>query len=147
MAGNPNVSLGALNRLLSSATFATFPQLNVTASFLARPGIRLSFTGAATILIDAMTGVVTSPEPYVQFLLELHMLKSQGFADTWKRQIENNTVLGALTVRSDSPVLSPYRLGSASILTPADPLDFSGASAEFAVRVGGTYQINNSLWP
>lgn len=137
---------GVLNRLRSTAVFAGNPGLNVIPSYLTKPGLRLSFVGAATVLIDAMTGVVTSPEPYLQFLLELHLNKAQGFADVWKKQIETNSILGDVTVRPDSPKLSPYILSNSSILG-VDGLDFSGASAEFTVRVGGTYNINSGLWP
>ena len=140
------VPQGVLNRLRSSAVFAAFPGLNVTAPYLTKPGLRLSFIGASTVLIDSMTGVVTSPEPYLQFLLEMHLNKAQAFADVWKKQNETNTILGDVTVRGDAFTLSPYQLSSASILG-IDGLDFSGGSAEFTVRVGGTYLINSSLWP
>ncbi len=147
MAGNPGVQQGVIQRLRASVTFADFPALNVTASYLGRAGIRLGFTGNATVLIDTMTGVVQSPEPYVQFALQMHLVMSQGFADVWKRQIESNTLIGNLTVRPSSTTLSPYKLSSGTIITPSDELDFSGASAEFVVRMGGTYALNNNLWP
>lgn len=143
---NPNIALGTLNRLRASVVFAGFPTLNVTVPYLGRMGIRLGFAGQSTVLIDAMTGVVTSPEPYLQFNMTMHLLKSQGFSDLWKSQQENNTILGDCTVRPDASTLSPYSLTSAAILG-VDELDFSGASADFAVRIGGTYFVNNQLWP
>lgn len=143
---NPNVRLGVLNRLRATVVFAGNPQLNITASYLGRAGLRLGFIGNLTVLIDAMTGVVTSPEPYLQFTLTCHLLKSQGFTNAWKSQIESSTLLGDLTVRPDATTLAPYQLSNGSIVNQ-DELDFSGASPDFTIRIGGTYQVNSSLWP
>jgi hypothetical protein len=146
MPTNPNIPQGPLNRLRASVSFANNPGLNITPAYLGRAGLRLSFSGNSTVLIDTMTGVVQSPEPFLQFLLECHLLKSQAFSNLWKIQQETNTLLGPLTVRPDSRPLSPYQLDSGAILG-TDGLDFSGASAEFIVRIGGSYQTNSSLWP
>ena len=143
---SPNIFPGTLNRLRATVVFANFPALNITAPYLGKAGLRLSFSGNSTVLIDAMTGVVQSPEPYLQFLLECHLLKSQAFGNIWKVQQETNTLLGSMTVRPDSRVMSPYQLDSGAILG-TDGLDFSGASAEFIVRIGGSYAVNSQLWP
>ena len=143
---NPNVPLGTLNRLRASVVIPDFTQLNVTASYLGRQGIRLGFTGNATVQIDAMTGTVTSPEPYLQFNLVMHLLKSQSLADLYKQQMENNTLLGQITVRPDATTLSPYNLLNATIMS-VDELDFSGADAGYGVHLGGFYLVNNQVWP
>lgn len=143
---NPFISPGTLNRLLASIVIPNFTALNITPSFLGRQQINISFGGAMTTMIDAATGVVTSPEPYVQVNVTAHLLMSQEFADRWKRQMENSTLIGDITVRPVSPVLTPYLFTNAAI-AGLDPLDQSGASADFALHLAGTYYINNSLWP
>ena len=140
------VPQGILNRLRSTVSFASNPALNITPAYLAKAGLRLGFAGAVTVAIDSMTGVVTSPEPYLRFMLQVHLNMALGFADAWKQQIETNGILGDLTVRSPSTQLSPYQLVN-GFIENVDELDFSGASADFPLRIGGTYPVNTLLWP
>ncbi len=63
MAGSPLVSQGTISRIRGSLIVPNFPNLNITAPYLGKMGIHLSFEGSATPMIDTMTGRVTSPEP------------------------------------------------------------------------------------
>lgn len=45
MATNPLIPQGTLNRVRASVVWPSFPNLNVTASYLGRMGIRLSLDG------------------------------------------------------------------------------------------------------
>lgn len=145
MAGNPNISQGTLNRLRGSIIIPTFPELNVTASFLNKDGISLRFDGNATVMIDSMTGRVTSPVPYLAATIEIHLLKSQSLAALFKKQMEADSRIGDVTFRSDSAVLPPYQIANCAIESVPN-ISANGESADYPVTIAGTYFINNDLW-
>lgn len=145
MAGNPLIDQGTLNRLRASVVWDAFPQLNVTAPFLGKEALRLALEGAATTNIVTLTGVVTSPEPFMPVSLTMHLLKTQALSDAYKKQMELSTLLGKGTVRPDSRTLSPYLLFNCSIMGVRE-LDFSGVDAGYAVTVQGYYNVNAALW-
>lgn len=145
MAANPLVAQGTLNRLRGSVIWDTFPELNVTAPFLGKEGIGLSLEGESTVFIPTMTGVVTSPEPYMMIGLTVNLLKTQGLADAYKSRIERNALLGGGTVRPDSAALSPYSILNCSIEGVA-PMKFSGEDAGFVVTIKGYWLVNSDLW-
>ena len=142
---NPLVQFGTLNRLIASVSWANFPALNVTASFLNRDGIRLALDGEATRFLPALAGAVTSPEPYQMITLTINLLKTQTLAAQYKLQQENQSLLG-------NGVVAP-RLGELAALRchqlrdrGVRELAFSGEDAGFAVTIRGYYLINSSLW-
>lgn len=145
MANNPLISQGTLNRLRASVVWSAFPQLNVTAPYLGKEGIRLSLEGESTTFIGTMTGAVTSPEPYMMISMAMNLLKTQQLADAYKRQMQNSALLGDGVVRPDSAILSPYSLINCAIESVRE-LDFSGGDAGYAVTVKGYYLVNNDLW-
>lgn len=146
---NPLVQQGTLNRLIASVIWADFPELNITASFLGKEGIRLAFEGQSTVFIDTMTGAVTSPEPYLRVNLRAHLLKTQNLSNLYKAQQELSTLLGDGIVQPDvtqgSGVLGPYQITNCAIQS-VDELNFSGEDAGYAVRVQGYYLLNAALW-
>lgn len=142
---NPLVAQGTLNRLRASVVWASFPSLNVTASYLGKEGISLSFDGDATTTIDTMTGAVQSPEPYQRVTFSIHLLKTQALAAAFKAQIESSTLLGNATFRPDAVSLPPYQLSNCAINT-VNPLKFDGTDAGWVLMGRGFYIINNSLW-
>lgn len=143
---NPNVPQGNLNRLIASMNFAGHPELNITPSYLGRGGIRITFNGRITENLPTMVGVVPSPEPYIAFTATLELVRSQGFADTWKQTYENNSYLGDSTVWPDSTTLSPFNLQNASITGVRD-LPINGTDPTFAVTIEGSYAVNQGLYP
>ncbi len=145
MASNPQVSQGVLNRVRGSVQISSNSNLNVTASFLGRAGISARPESRATTTIPAMTGVVQSPEPYQQYTIEIHLLKSQPLSSVWKSQLENSTLIGDIIVRPDSAALSSYQYTNCAIADTA-PAPFAGEDADFVVTLTGTYNINSSLF-
>jgi hypothetical protein len=146
---NPLIALGSLNRLVASVTWPAFPALNVTVSFLNREAIRLALDGEATAMLPALTGMVTSPNPYQGATLTIHLLKTQPLSNLYKQQYELNTLLGDCTVRPDVPVglgLQPYDLTNMA-LEGVRELSFAGEDAGWVIMCRGTYLINSSLWP
>lgn len=144
---NPLVALGVLNRVKASINWSAFPSLNVTASFLGKAGITVNPQGGASAQLPAMTGVVQSPEPYIQVSILIHLLKTQGLSDAYKTQMELNALLGDCTVWPDvgGGGLSSFQFANVAIENVGN-LDFSGGDAVYPVTCGGTWYINSALW-
>jgi len=138
---NPTVAQGVLQRLRASFVPSAFPFLAVTSPFLGKEGIQLSFRGDVTVQLDTMTGVVRSPEPYLGITVTLHLLKTQGFAEMWRAQMELNSLLGQATLRPDAATMTPYNFHECSILGIGDQA-FNGSSYDYPIRIGGMYQVN-----
>jgi hypothetical protein len=145
MAANPLVQQGVVNRLRSNIIIPDFPQLNVTASFLGKEGIKLQLEGESTTYIPTLVGGVISQEPYMLCSVMAELLKSQPLADQFKQQMESDAAIGDITVRGDATQLGPYDLTNCSIMSVRE-LDFSGPSASWLVTVKGYYNINQDLW-
>jgi hypothetical protein len=144
-AGNPLVPLGTLNRILGAVQFVDNPQLNVTASFLGKGGLRISPEGATSVNIPTLTGAVPSGEPYQLMTVAIPLLKTQGLSDTYKKQIELNTAIGDFTIIPDAMPLSYYQITNASIIG-YDGMAMDGSDPVFMVHVQGVYQCNSALW-
>lgn len=142
---NPLVSQGTLNRLRGSFLLPDIPGLNVTAPYLGKEGMRLSLEGDATKFFDSLTGMVTSPEPYLPINLRLNLLRTQPLANAYKDQMELDALVGDCTVRTDSNVLGLYEMVNCSIMNVSE-LQINGEDAGYAVAIKGTYYINSALW-
>lgn len=148
MASNPMVPQGQLNRLIASVTIPNFAGLNVTAPFLGSQGVSLSFDGDGVLFIEAMTGTVISPQPYVMVTAMMHLLKSQSLAAQYELQRQTQSAIGSFTVRPDvssSVGLGPWTISNGAIQTVRE-LNFSGTDAGYVVTLRGAYFINNDLW-
>ena len=142
---NPLILQGTLNRLRGSVVFAFYPELNVSASYLGREAISLSFDGDTAQLHGTLTGAVTSPEPYTYGTVTMHLLRSQFLADLYKTQIELNTSLGSVTVIGDSDTLGDFQLENC-VLMSIQEMAFDGNQPGFVVRLRGIYNINALLF-
>jgi hypothetical protein len=142
---NPLVPLGNLNRVLASVVFDAFPQLNVSASNTGSDGISLSFDGAATTMIDVMTGMVTSPEPYLPANLMLHLLRTQYLATAYQAQFVISTLIQDCLITPDSAQLAQYPLVNCALIGVRE-LPFAGKDAGFVISIKGTYYINSAMY-
>lgn len=145
MPANPLIAQGVLNRLRASVSITNNPTLNVTSPYLTREAIRLAIEGEATQQLPTLTGVVQSPEPFQMVTVTMHLIKSQALSDAYKQQFETDTLIGDIVIRPDSTTLGAYDLTNCSLQT-VEGLDFSGAAANFTVRIRGAYYINSTLW-
>ena len=145
MPGNPLVDQGTINRLIASVTWTSFPALNVTAPYLAPEAIRLGFAGESTLFINTLTGVITSPEPYLMIDMQMHLLMSQPLCNAYKAQMELSALLGDGVVRPVTTTLGPYQIVNCAIQGVTE-LDFSGRTANYIVRIRGAYYTNSALW-
>ena len=142
---NQLVVQGTLNRLRGSVVYADYPELNVTAPYLAREAINLAFDGDTSQLLGTLTGAVTSPEPYTYGTVTMHLLRSQFLADLYKSQIETNTTLGSVTVIGDSDTLGDFQIENC-VLMSIQELAFDGNQPGLVVRLRGVYNINALLF-
>ncbi len=143
--GNPIVPQGVLNRIRASVTIPSATALNVTASYLGREGISLTFDGVVTTPIETMTGLVMSPEPYQRVTVGIHLLKTQALANAYKAQLESLSLIGDVTIKPDAIALDPYQVSNTTIYN-VSPLKFDGTDAGWSVMLVGIYYINSQLW-
>ena len=139
------VQQGTLNRLRGNVVYADYPELNVTAPYLAKEAISIGFEGDSAQLLGTLTGGVTSPEPYMFATVTLHLLRSQGLSDAYKSQIEVNSVMGSVNIIGDSDALSEFQLENA-VLMNIQEITFDGTQAGMIVRLRGIYNVNASLY-
>lgn len=146
MAGNPLIDQGVLNRIKGSVVWTAFPALNVTAPYLDREGINFRMASKISTRHPTMTGVVQSPEVYVEVELVIALLKTQPLSNAYKLQWESYSVLGDGVVYPDvSSGLGQFQLENMSIDGIGDLL-FNGTTPIFGVSIGGTYVVNNQLF-
>ena len=143
--GNPQIPQGTLNRIRGNIAVVSNASLNITAPFLGKSGVNLSFGGDTALLLPTMTGVVSSGEPYQICTISAELLKTQTLASYYKTQIENNTFIGDVVFTSDATPLPSYTLTNCSILG-VDDISGNGSDAGFRIRIGGAYLINNNLF-
>lgn len=146
---DPRVPQGFLNRLNAAAYLQALPQLNVTPSYLHKPGMTLRAGGKATTNYDTMAGRVISPEPYIPYMLVIPLLRTQSLANLWKQQMESDTRLGDITIYPDvftgSTGIGVIQLLNCAIEDPPE-LPLGGADPTYTVTVSGYYDINSTLW-
>jgi len=142
---NPLVDQGTLNLLRASVTISSYPALNVSASYLSKGALKLTFQGESVLYDHTLTGAVTSQQPYLTVEIEMALLKSQFLANLYKQQWELNALLGNVSVRGDAVPLGVFQFNNCSIKA-VRTLDFSGQHAEYPVTLGGVYYINSSLF-
>jgi hypothetical protein len=146
MAGpNPLVNLGVLNRLRGSVLIDSFPALNVSASFLTRAGIRLSIEGDTTDMLPQMVSMVQSQAPYLKASLLIGLVKTTALVAAYKAQMESNSNIGKVTFYSDSAQIPAYEFYNCAI-EGFEGIDASGTSADYPIRIVGTYYINAGLY-
>ena len=143
--GNPLVPQGTLNRVRATFQCVATPALNVTAPFLGKEGLSLALEGETTLYIPTMTGAVTSPEPYMMVTVNLHLLKTQGLAATYKSQMENLSTIGDCVITPDASTLPTYSLVNCAIESVTE-MPMNGTDAGFNVRIRGYYITNNALF-
>ncbi|MGN5574430.1 hypothetical protein [Enterobacter kobei] len=139
------INPGVLNRVRASVKFNDFPGLNVSASYLAKEGVELSFQGNMTDFLPAMTGAVQSPQPYMIMQARVHLLRSQALSTQYKAQWELNSAIGDAKVYSDSTTFGDFELFNTAITNVQD-MTFAGGDPGVVITITGTYYINSEMW-
>ena len=140
------VQQGSLNRLRAHAVFSQFPSLNVTADYLGTEGINIEFESDPTDFPPTMTGLVTSPAPYVTTSIRLHLLRTQGLAGAWQNQFYQTTVLGNATLHTDVSIqgVSQFRFRNVGLRKMA-PFNMNGRDPSYMIQLFGALIINGNL--
>lgn len=142
---NPMIKPGVLNRVRASVKFTDVPELNVSASYLAKEGIEITFQGNIVEPLPTMTGVVQSPQPYMMAQARIHMVRSQALATQFKARYEKNGVLGDCRLYTDSSTFGDFDLSSASITSCGD-MTFAGGDPGLLITLTGIYYTNSDMW-
>ncbi len=145
MAVNPQSAQGSLNRVLTHLVVPSFPQLNLTASFLGKSQISVSMENDAVDQIPSATGLVNSPEVFQKASITASLLRSQAASGLWLAQQQLQSIIGSMSVWSDSAVFPPYVFSNCSIVM-IEPGAFDGSDPAVKVTIKGVYYINASLW-
>jgi len=145
MAGNPQVNQGSLNRVKGSVSVVAHPELNITAPFLVKEGLSLSWDGETTTFIPTMTGVVVSPEPYQMVTLTIGILKTTTLGVAYKARIEQDATIGDCVINPDSSNFPKFTIQNAAI-EGIEACTFNGTDPGFRIRIKGTWNVNNVLW-
>jgi hypothetical protein len=142
---NPYLNAGPLNRVRCSIVLAAFPALNVTSQYMGKQFARIEFEGDFTTQIETGTGVVNSPEPYVMATISCGLLRSQALAASWLSQVQSGTILGDVTIYSDTSAFPAITLNDTSVRMLA-PGAYDGTDPVVGLTLRGTFNINSSLW-
>jgi hypothetical protein len=162
MPGNPNQQQGTLNRVKATVTIPLFGKaLDILPQFLGEEGISLRLEGNASDYIGTMTGAVPSPAPYQIATLTINLLRTQPFAQQYKTQFENTTLMGDITVYPDVGIASPSQssvgpggtqyglqayLLQNCVLETVGELAFAGKIPTYVVTIKGYYSVNNAMF-
>ena len=142
---SPQIDQGSLNRILAHLTVTSFPNLNVTSSYMGKDQLTLTFDEDSIAYIKTATGVVNSPEPYVLAKVEFSLLRSQSLSNTWIQQLQSQCVLGSIGIFPDSTVMDSFQLTDTSIMR-ITPGPFNGSDPGVKITLQGTFQVNSSMW-
>ena len=142
---NPRIVQGLLNRVLTAVVVTDFPQLSVTAPYMAKSLAQLDFDEDAVDQIGTATGIVNSPAPYVMATVTVNLLRSQGIAAAYLTQWQLNAILGSVTVYPDSTIFPPITLVNCSLLRPA-PGPYDGQDPTVKATIKGVYYVNAAMW-
>lgn len=142
---SPQIQQGTLNRGLVSVAVINFPNLNVTSGYFGNKLARISFEGETSDYIPTLTGAVPSPRLFQAASITFYINKSQGLSAAWEQQRLTNSIIGDVSVVTDSKPLGSYYFTNCVLMNIAE-LDLTGESNDFPVMLRGTYQINGSLF-
>ncbi|GCK30400.1 hypothetical protein BvCmsB39A_00419 [Escherichia coli] len=148
---NPMIPVGTLNRVRASVKFTSHSELNVSASFLAKEGVELSFQGNITEFLPAMTGAVQSPQPYMILQARVHLLRSQALGKQFKAQWEKNATIG------DAKVYKGYDTIPLDMALEREIIDLDEVAGELIFftcvssinspeQAKGTMDVVNGVW-
>lgn len=145
MATNPMVAQGVLNRLRASIVCSNNGALNITAPYLGKNMVRVAFEGNSVEQFQTATGLVNSPEPYVQVTVTAALLRTQQLAGAWFNQMLTNSKIGSMQIHSDTstfPVMSLYNM----VIRSIDPGPYDGSGPDVNLTLHGLMYVNNDLW-
>jgi hypothetical protein len=143
--GGSQVQQGMLNRLITSVVVTSYPQLTVTAPYLAPGMTEIDFDEDGVDQLPTAVGIVNSPAPYVMATIMLNLNRAQPVAAAYIAQWQANAVLGSVTIYSDSTVFPAISLSNCSLMRPT-PGPYTGKDITVKCTIKGVYYVNAALW-
>ncbi|MDE3023654.1 MAG: hypothetical protein KGI54_17710 [Pseudomonadota bacterium] len=142
---NPIVAQGTLNRIRCSIIIPDYSSLNITAAYMGKNFATVTFGSNFTTQVETGTGVVNSPEPYVMTTVAVGILRTQSLSSSWLTQLQDTSVLGNVTIHSDTSAFPAINLVETSVID-YNPGAFDGMDPVVAMTLRGVFYTNNSLW-
>ncbi len=141
----PQTQQGNLNKVSVHVVVASFPALQVNASFMGKSQVKVTLDSPFVQQIPTATGIVNSPEPYVMGHMTIALLRSQSLANSWIEQAQKQATLGTVQIFSDSTVFDSLTVLNCSI-TDFDPGAFDGADPVVSMTISGSFPVNSTMW-
>ncbi len=145
MATNPMVPQGSLNKVRAHIVVPNFPTLNVSPSYMGEDGFSLEMDEDFVRQIKTQTGLVNSPEVFVEATCTINLLRTQALSLQWMQQAENTAQIGRIVAHSDSAAFTGRTVHNCSILKVV-PGRMNGTTATVDATLRGAYYVNNSMW-
>lgn len=142
---NPYLVAGPLNRVRCHVVVPATPTLNITPQLMGKQFARIEFEGDFTQQIETATGIVNSPEPYVMATITVGLLRSQTLAASWLAQVQNTTLLGDVTIYSDTSSFPSITMNDAAV-RQLEPGAYDGTDPVVRLTIRGTVNVNSALW-
>lgn len=139
------IFLGNLNKAQVAIRFAGFPLLNITAEALGDGMVTVSSSGEITPMLPTATGLVASPAPFVQHTVSFSIVKTNPLCQLLIDTINNNSMLGAIEVTTDSTTMAKQVYENAVFQT-FDTFTFNGKEPAQGFTIGCYQQVNSSLF-
>lgn len=142
---NPLIPLGFLNKVKAGISVTGNSALNITASYLAKPGVSMRPDGKATNMLDVMAGRVGSQEPYIPVTVSIAILKTQSIAAAYQNQFVTDTTLGEVVVTPDATSMVDFTLHNC-YLEGFGEMKFDGTDPGYLITIGGYMLVNENMW-
>jgi hypothetical protein len=136
---------GSLNRLRANVTFSVHPELQIIANYLTAAGISMSLDGEATTMLPAMMSLIASPAPYMRATVTIPLIRSIPMATTFKSTLENDTLLGLMSIFPDTDQLQSFVINNTALESVRE-LAMAGQDAAMVVTCVGYYMTNQSYY-
>ena len=145
MATNPMVPQGSLNKVRAHIVVPNYPTLNVSPSYMGDDGFSLDIDEDMVRQIKTQTGLVNSPEPYVEATCTVNLLRTQSLSLQWMQQAENTVMVGRIVVHPDSAAFTARTVHNCSVLK-VQPGRMNGSTPTVDLILRGVYYVNNAMW-
>lgn len=145
MATNPMVPQGSLNKVRAHIVVPNYPTLNISPDYMGDDGFSLDIDEDMIRQIKTQTGLVNSPEPYVEATCTINLLRTQALSLQWMQQAENTVMIGRIAVHSDSAAFTARTVHNCSILK-VQPGHMNGSTPTVNLILRGVYYVNNAMW-
>ena len=140
-----NIVQGSVNKARVSLNFTSNPQLNADADAFGDDMVSISYGGEITTMLPTATGVVGSPNPYMEVTLSFKIVKTHPLCARMLAQIASNSNIGNVVVTPDSNALAreTYQNG---FFNTFESRSYAGKEPTVGFTIKAYYPINNDIY-